>query len=160
MHMKDLWVAAVPSYVRTKEKSIINILRISRREPALLRQAGGENRIDAVEPTRVLMEGPAGGHPTAGFITGGCLRWGGRNMSSYLLLSCAGMLATGVGLPAHILPSPRKCPTFIPPRREKLFRSRGKPSQPVCVPSLLADSQRCEANAKPRWRLRSSKDGS
>lgn len=37
VHMKDLWFAAVPSYVRMK-KSIINILWISRREPALLRQ--------------------------------------------------------------------------------------------------------------------------
>lgn len=34
MHMKDLWFAAVPSYVRMKKNSIINILRISRREPA------------------------------------------------------------------------------------------------------------------------------
>lgn len=111
-----------------KEKSIINILQISRHESALLRQAGGENRIHAV-----LIEGPAGGHPTGGPPHSRIHhRWvcalGRQKYELLFMLSCAGMLATAgtrAWLLAHILPPPR-------------FRSRGKPSQPVCVPSLLA----------------------
>lgn len=48
VHMKDLWFPAVPSYVRMKKRSVINILRISRREPAKRSDGRKEKQVKTV----------------------------------------------------------------------------------------------------------------